>query len=144
MVLTLSKHFSNLSADLNPRILSIVSSTISVTGSVTPDMATTLQLIMLALVGGTLGQANNTDYKIVLSSILGQLEGGLELHLGNSGKGANDLVHFIMVQGMNSLQISLNQEEEPQTAETGRHKFYMFENVKEMQGILTSLVNTDG
>jgi len=144
MVLTLSKHFSNFSADLNPRILSIVSSTISVTGSVTPDMATTLQLIMLALVGGTLGQANNTDYKIVLSSILGQLEGGLELHLGNSGKGANDLVHFIMVQGMNSLQISLNQEEEPQTAETGRHKFYMFENVKEMQGILTSLVNTDG
>ncbi|XP_002099556.2 uncharacterized protein LOC6539054 [Drosophila yakuba] len=119
-------------------------STISVDGSVTPDMATTLQLIMLALVGGTLVQANDTDYKLLLTSIVEELEGGLELHLRSSEDGGNDLVQFLMEQEKSSFQISVEQEEIPTRAEIMRHHFFVFEDVHQMQEILTSLVNTDG
>uniref|UniRef100_A0A6P4ENZ3 Uncharacterized protein LOC108045120 n=1 Tax=Drosophila rhopaloa TaxID=1041015 RepID=A0A6P4ENZ3_DRORH len=107
-------------------------------------MATTLQLIMLALVGGTFGQANNTDYKLVLASILGQLEGCLELHLRNSAKGDNNLVQFLMKLRENALKISLNRKEFPSDLKTTRHNFYLFGNVQQMQDILISLDNTDG
>nr|XP_044249334.1 uncharacterized protein LOC123002778 [Drosophila takahashii] len=107
-------------------------------------MATTLQLIMLATVGGTLGQANNSDYKLVLCSILGQLEGGLELHLRSSGSGVSDLAQFLMVKGTNSIKIVKNQEDALETSEPTRHHFYFLENAQQMQGILNSLVNTDG
>ncbi|XP_017073294.1 uncharacterized protein LOC108109346 [Drosophila eugracilis] len=107
-------------------------------------MATTLHLIMLALVGGTLGQGNNSDYKQLLACILGQLEGGVELHLRDSGNEGNSLVHFLMVQGNNSLKITLNQDEEPQNTDIVQHHLYMFENIRQMQEILKSLVNTDG
>ncbi|EDW50993.1 uncharacterized protein LOC6619535 [Drosophila sechellia] len=107
-------------------------------------MAATLQLIMLALVGGALGQANNTDYKRVLTSIVEQLEGGLELHLRSSEDGGNDLVQFLMVQEKSSIKISVKKEEVPSRAEIMRHHFFIFAGVHQMQEIRTSLVNTDG
>lgn len=106
-------------------------------------MATTLQLIMLALVGGTLGQANNTDHKQVLTSIVKQLEGGLELHLRTSEDGGNDHVQFLM-QEKSSIIISAKQEEVPSRAKIMRHHFFIFDGVHQMQEIRTSLFNTDG
>ncbi|EDV52910.1 uncharacterized protein LOC6555132 [Drosophila erecta] len=107
-------------------------------------MATTLQLIMLALVGGAFGQANNTDYKLLLSSIVQQLEGGLELHLRSPEDGDLDLVQFLMVQEKSSIKISVKKEEAPTGAEVLRHNFFVFEDAHQMQEILTRLVNTDG
>ncbi|XP_017057284.1 uncharacterized protein LOC108098686 [Drosophila ficusphila] len=107
-------------------------------------MATTLQLIMLTLVGGTAAQANSTDFTLVLASILGQLEGGLELHLRSPADGNNDLIQFLMTTGAISLKIRLNQDDEPPTAELCRHNLYLFENVQQMQGILNHLLDTEG
>ncbi|XP_017122447.1 uncharacterized protein LOC108142882 [Drosophila elegans] len=107
-------------------------------------MATTLHLITLALVGVTIGQTNNTEYKLVLASILDTLEGGLELHLRNPANGDNELVQFVMKHRKTSLKIRLSQEKAPSEASNIRHNFYLFEDVQLMHDILISLVNTDG
>ncbi|KAH8382130.1 hypothetical protein KR009_002037, partial [Drosophila setifemur] len=106
-------------------------------------MSTSLQLVMLALVGGAFGQTNKTDIRKVLALILGQLEGGLELHLGDSRDGGPDMVRFVMSRGGNSLRISLNQDEIVEDA-TIRHHLYLFEDVAQMRAVLKNLTNTGG
>ncbi|XP_017026451.1 uncharacterized protein Ir100a [Drosophila kikkawai] len=127
----------------------IVSCTISVAGSVTIDMSATLQLIMLlTLVGGTLGQANNTDKdcRQVFGSILAQLEGGLELHLRSYSDADLGIVQFVLKQPRNSVQIKVNSEEENEKEEftAMRHHFFLFKDVKDMQQSRNNLINTDG
>ncbi|EDW24231.1 GL24026 [Drosophila persimilis] len=69
-------------------------------------MSTTLQLIMLTLVGVTIGQANNISYRQVLVPVLSQLKGGVELHLRSSKDGDHDFVRFLLRQGKYSMSIS--------------------------------------
>ncbi|XP_020798535.1 uncharacterized protein LOC110176502 [Drosophila serrata] len=116
-------------------------------------MSATLQLIMLlTLVGGTVGQANNTDhddddYKQVFASILAQHEGGLELHLRSYKDADLDIVQFVLKEARNSLQISVHRGEEAEKQEefiAMRHHFYFFTNIEEMQRVRGNLINTDG
>ncbi|XP_017099450.2 uncharacterized protein Ir100a [Drosophila bipectinata] len=108
-------------------------------------MSTTLQLIMLALVGGSWGQANNTDCKRVLAAVLGNLEGGIELHLRNAWDGDRGIVQFLLEQQRSSLTISLSQEQNaPPEADTIRHHFYIFAEVEQVRIILDGLRNTGG
>lgn len=97
---------------------------------------------MLALVGGSWGQANNTDYKRVLSAVLAHLEGGLELHLRNASDGESGIVQFLLEQKTSSLTITLNQNQT--MADSVRHHFYLFEEVEHVRRILYGLHNTGG
>lgn len=106
-------------------------------------MSATLQVIMLlTLVGGIVGQANNTDeeYRQAFASILSQLEGGLELHLRDSRDAELEIVQLVMSQARNSLQISVQNEELPAM----RHHLYLFEDVNQLQRAGNILINADG
>ncbi|XP_022210980.2 uncharacterized protein LOC111066569 [Drosophila obscura] len=104
-------------------------------------MSTTLQLIMLTLVGGTIGQANNmASYRQVLEPILSQLEGGLELHLGRFQDGDHDFVQFLLRQGTYSMRISRTSQLSVAVA----HHILLFADVAQMQQVFPRLTNRCG
>ncbi|SPP80262.1 Hypothetical predicted protein [Drosophila guanche] len=101
-------------------------------------MSSTLQLIMLTLVGGQANQVAN--YSQVLLPILSQLEGSLELHLRGVQHGDDDFVQWLLRHGEYSLSISRTMQLHSRVA----HHILLLEDVQQMGKVLPRLSNRGG
>ncbi|BFF92917.1 uncharacterized protein DMAD_10867 [Drosophila madeirensis] len=101
-------------------------------------MSTTLQLIMLTLVGGQANQVAN--YSQVLLPVLSQLEGRLELHLRGVQHGDDDFVQLLLRRGEYSLSISRSMQLDSRVA----HHILLLEDVQQMRKVLPRLSNRGG